>query len=192
MNDLLGHYPNYEWDIARCDLRQWPDDGHSAKVGKRRCVWIMNWPPLYVTVVPHVWCCRWCGTLVSGWWFWRYESIFQLIPRSPIKKQVIKRKIDREIWDQRWPNREKSISIRDFASPWKSGGEKWGVFTSSRIWYSCFIISVRLKLKYVRYCSVCHYHSYNHVLSGAEARGRGVNRPVLYWSICMLSYGRRS
>lgn len=118
MNDLLGHAPNYEWDIARCDLRQWPDDGHSAKVGKRRCVWIMNWPPLYVTVVPHVWCCRWCGTLVSGWWFWRYESIFQLIPRSPIKKQVIKRKIDREIWDQRWPNWKIGISIRDFASPW--------------------------------------------------------------------------
>lgn len=118
MNDLLGHAPNYEWDIARCDLRQWPDDGHSAKVGKRRCVWIMNWPPLYVTVVPHVWCCRWCGTLVGGWWYWRYESIFQLIPRSPIKKQVIKRKIDREIWDQRWPNWKTGISIRDFASPW--------------------------------------------------------------------------
>ena len=119
MNDVLGHAPNYEWDIARCDLRQWPDDGHSAKVGKRRCVWIMNWPPLYVTVVPHVWCCRWCGTLVSGWWFWRYESIFQLIPRSPIKKQITKRKIDREIWDQRWPNWKIGISIRDFASPWE-------------------------------------------------------------------------
>ena len=118
MNDLLGHAPNYEWDIARCGLRQWPDDGHSAKVGKRRCVWIMNWPPLYATVVPHVWCCRWCGTLVSGWWFWRYESIFQLIPRSPIKKQITKRKIDREIWDQRWPNWKIGISIRDFASPW--------------------------------------------------------------------------
>ena len=117
MNDLLGHAPNYKWDIARCDLRQWPDDGDSAKVGKRRCVWIMNWPTLYVTVVPHVWCCRWCGTLVSGWWYWRYESIFQLIPRLPIKKQVNKRKIDREIWDQRWPNWIIGISIRDFASP---------------------------------------------------------------------------
>ena len=126
MNNLLDHSPNYEWDIARCDLRQWPDDGHSAKVGKRRCVWIMNWPPLYATVVPHVWCCRWCGTLVSGWWFWRYESIFQLIPRSPIKKQITKRKIDREIWDQRWPNWKIGISIRDFASPCSSQQENKG------------------------------------------------------------------
>ena len=134
MNDVLGHAPNYEWDIARCDLRQWPDDGDSAKVGKRRCVWIMNWPPLHVTVVPHVWCCRWCGTLVSGWWFWRYESIFQLIPRLPIKKQVIKRKIDREIWDQRWPNWKIGISIRDFASPWMKGLTKIGTLLAN----SCF------------------------------------------------------
>ena len=133
MNNLLDHSPNYEWDIARCGLRQWPDDGHSAKVGKRRCVWIMNWPPLYVTVVPHVWCCRWCGTLVSGWWFWRYESIFQLIPRSPIKKQVIKRKIDREIWDQRWPNWKTGISIRDFASPWESDATEKGPISSMEI-----------------------------------------------------------
>ena len=118
MNDLLDHVPNYEWDIARCDLRQWPDDGHSAKVGKRRCVWIMNWPPLYVTLVPHVWCCRWCGTLVSGWWFWRYPLLLHCNPSFPFKKQVTKRKIDREIWDQRWPNWEIGISIRDFASPW--------------------------------------------------------------------------
>ena len=117
MNDLLDHAPNYEWDIARCDLRQWPDDGHSAKVGKRRCVWIMNWPPLYVTVVPHVWCCRWCGTLVSGWWFWRYPLLLHCNPSFPFKKQVIKRKIDREIWDQ---SREKPliwITYGDFGSP---------------------------------------------------------------------------
>ena len=117
MNDRLGHSPNYEWDIARCDLRQWPDDGHSAKVGKRRCVWIMNWPSLYVTVVPHVWCCWWCGTLISGWWFWRYPLLLHCNPSFPFKKQVIKRKIDREIWDQSWPNWEIGISIRDFASP---------------------------------------------------------------------------
>ena len=121
MNDLLDHAPNYEWDIARCDLRQWPDDGHSAKVGKRRCVWIMNWPPLYVTVVPHVWCCRWCGTLVSGWWFWRYPLLLHCNPSFPFKKQVIKRKIDREIWDQ---SREKPliwITYGDFGSPcWRS------------------------------------------------------------------------
>ena len=142
MNDLLGHAPNYEWDIARCDLRQWPDDGHSAKVGKRRCVWIMNWPPLYVTVVPHVWCCWWCWTLVSGWWYWRYESIFQLIPRSPIKKQVIKRKIDREIWDQRWPNWEIGISIRDFASPWNRKWSKSSLFFFHSTLHSSFVAVV--------------------------------------------------
>ena len=141
MNNLLDHSPNYEWDIARCGLRQWPDDGHSAKVGKRRCVWIMNWPPLYATVVPHVWCCRWCGTLVSGWWVWRYESIFQLIPRSPIKKQITKRKIDREIWDQRWPNWKIGISIRDFASPWaktqRESARKVAMADSCLFFFSC-------------------------------------------------------
>ena len=150
MNDRLGHAPNYEWDIARCDLRQWPDDGHSAKVGKRRCVWIMNWPPLYVTVVPHVWCCRWCWTLVSGWWLWRYESIFQLNPRSPVKKQVTKRKIDREIWDQRWPNWKIGISIRHFASPW------------SMEWYSPAVIVVTLRMieTWKRWYSMCFFLQY--------------------------------
>ena len=128
MNDLLGHAPNYEWDIARCDLRQWPDDGHSAKVGKRRCVWIMNGPSLYVTVVPHVWCCWWCGTLVSGWWFWRYPLLLHCNPSFPFKKQVTKRKIDREIWDQ---SREKPliwITYGDFGSPWFWSNKKGPLF----------------------------------------------------------------